>query len=283
MQNDKMSGDEISDEYRAIHSRFSGSADELAPVIFPSAPQSLNRFVDYAQRLAMRRAFKYLTTRLGNVEWCEVRVLDLGCGRGRWSRQFARLGAHVTGVDISPEAVRLLAREMPSQRFICQDLRQLSLPGENFDVISSVTVMQHLAPEHQVHVFKEVRTRLKAGGYLVILENIADFRAKRVFPHTVAEWVGLAENAGLKHCLLWPANFHVLFQLASWIHKQFRRNSAPARSDASSYWAAPAMWKKILIPALAWASYPIEWLLHNMPIVAGSHGLFIFSNCRKTS
>jgi len=37
-------------------------------------------------------------------------VLDLGCGRGRWSKEYAARGARVTGVDISQEAISMLER-----------------------------------------------------------------------------------------------------------------------------------------------------------------------------
>ncbi|MEU2565084.1 class I SAM-dependent methyltransferase [Streptomyces longispororuber] len=33
------------------------------------------------------------------------RVVDIGCGGGRWTRQLAQWGAHVTGYDYSPEAL----------------------------------------------------------------------------------------------------------------------------------------------------------------------------------
>lgn len=39
-----------------------------------------------------------------------LRVLDLGCGQGWFSRQLARHGARVTGVDVSSEMLRLARR-----------------------------------------------------------------------------------------------------------------------------------------------------------------------------
>src|SRR5256885_1605136 len=41
------------------------------------------------------------------------RVLDIGCGEGQSSVMLAKLGAHVTGIDISPGAIEA-ARESAS-------------------------------------------------------------------------------------------------------------------------------------------------------------------------
>ena len=42
---------------------------------------------------------------LGSVSGC--RVLDYGCGQGEESVYLAKMGAHVTAIDISPVGVRL--------------------------------------------------------------------------------------------------------------------------------------------------------------------------------
>jgi predicted TPR repeat methyltransferase len=38
-------------------------------------------------------------------------LIDLGCGEGRYTRSFARRGAHMTGVDISPRMLELARQE----------------------------------------------------------------------------------------------------------------------------------------------------------------------------
>ena len=73
--------------------------DQLSPVCYPDESGMLNRLYDFGHRMGMREVFK----RLGDLKG--KRVLDIGCGRGRWSKEFAGRGAEVLGVDWSREAI----------------------------------------------------------------------------------------------------------------------------------------------------------------------------------
>src|ERR1700690_3569918 len=112
----KMSAEEMSDYYLHLHQEAvrRDRGDFLAAVIGPDAKMVVNRFTDFAHRLGMKRAFSVLENQCGSLS--NRSVLDVGCGRGRWSKEFAARGARVTGVDISPEAISLLATEMPQHR-----------------------------------------------------------------------------------------------------------------------------------------------------------------------
>jgi len=83
---------------------FEHGAGEFAPVTHPDGTLWENSFTDYAHRLRMNFVFLYLAQKIHL--WQDLWILDLGCGRGRWSRQCAILGANVVGADISLEAAR---------------------------------------------------------------------------------------------------------------------------------------------------------------------------------
>ncbi|KAK4534319.1 hypothetical protein CDCA_CDCA01G0344 [Cyanidium caldarium] len=68
-----------------------------------------------------------------------VRVLDVGCGGGLVSEPLARLGAQVTGLDASAEAIAV-ARARQEQ------LRQLVANAEGAEVSVSATVRRQLQP-----------------------------------------------------------------------------------------------------------------------------------------
>lgn len=75
------------------------------------------------------------------------RVLDVACGEGYGSAMLASVAAHVTGVDISAEAVTHAAQRYSSienLRFRVGDAANLKLPGKKFDVITSFETLEHL-------------------------------------------------------------------------------------------------------------------------------------------
>jgi SAM-dependent methyltransferase len=147
--------------------RFAAEGAGLAAVCAYGMPGYYNRAIDLEQRLALA---PWLRVRSG------CRVLDLGCGVGRWSRLVAARGAMVTGVDISPTMIGEARRRAHSDgvadrcRFEVGDISALDLQGE-FDLVLGVTVLQHvLDPKALRMALMRVRSRIAPGGRLVLLE-----------------------------------------------------------------------------------------------------------------
>lgn len=267
--------------YRGIHRTWLETApqDSLTPVTSPKEPRWVNRFVDFAHRLGMKKAFAFLRSSLGSLQGrC---VLDLGCGRGRWTREYASRGCRVTGVDISSEAVNLLAQEMPEHCFLCQDISRLRVPNETFDIVNSVTVLQHMPEESQREAIRHATGALKTGGYLVLLENTTDFASRVVFPHPPKEWVGMAEASGLQLCGCWGSNYEVLFRALPRVKRLLRgskpRNRNASRAGAGGQGRPPTRRLKSRLRSLmAVASFPLEWFLSKVPVAEPSHQVMIF-------
>jgi SAM-dependent methyltransferase len=75
-------------------------------------------------------------------------ILDVACGQGVLCRALHNLGAKVTGVDVSPELLRL-ARERsdPAIRYVQADARDLSsLPADHFSAALCVLSIQNINP-----------------------------------------------------------------------------------------------------------------------------------------
>ena len=94
------------------------------------------------------------------------RVLDVGCGAGIDLVRFAKGGALVSGVDISPSAVAL-ARQNFSQQSLEADLREadgehLPYADGTFDLVFAHGVLQY-TPNSRALV-EECRRVLKPGG-----------------------------------------------------------------------------------------------------------------------
>ncbi|MEV8146098.1 class I SAM-dependent methyltransferase [Specibacter sp. NPDC078709] len=77
------------------------------------------------------------------------RALDLGCGRGTYSSELARLGWDVTGIDAAPEAIAgAQARGDASVHYVLGDATQLSLTElGTFDLFVDIGCFQGL--DHQ--------------------------------------------------------------------------------------------------------------------------------------
>jgi ubiquinone/menaquinone biosynthesis C-methylase UbiE len=100
-------------------------------------------------------------------------VLDVGCGEGYHTFYAARFAKHVTGLDVSPDALALAeqraARERVSNvRFVCSDLTKPPLPDASFDcVIAYGDVIGHI-PEYDAALAQ--LARLCKPGALMVLD-----------------------------------------------------------------------------------------------------------------
>lgn len=92
------------------------------------------------------------------------RVLDVGCGTGRYLRALSKLGFDVTGVDANPELVRA-NREAGFRCFTVEEFRQVA---DTYDVMLMSHVIEHFAPHDLVSFMDNYLDRLKVGGKLVI-------------------------------------------------------------------------------------------------------------------
>jgi 2-polyprenyl-3-methyl-5-hydroxy-6-metoxy-1,4-benzoquinol methylase len=72
-------------------------------------------------------------------------VIDVGCGGGRWSYGFAKLGCIVTSVDISEGPCRITKQNVPQAEVIMSDLFELSvvLKERKFDIVWCWGVIHH--------------------------------------------------------------------------------------------------------------------------------------------
>jgi ubiquinone/menaquinone biosynthesis C-methylase UbiE len=107
--------------------------------------------------------------------WKGRRVLEVGCGIGTDTINFARHGATVTAVDLSPQSLEL-ARQRAGVygladriRFVAGNAEILSelLPAETYDLVYSFGVLHHTP--HPERAISELRKFLRPGGVLKIM------------------------------------------------------------------------------------------------------------------
>lgn len=117
-----------------------------------------------------------------------VAALDLGCGGGLVSGPLARMGAELTAIDASPEAIGA-ARAYAEQAglaidFQCTTAEALLDIGVRFDLVTALEIVEHVA---DVNVFLAAASALVKPGGALILSTINRTPQARALAITGAE------------------------------------------------------------------------------------------------
>jgi 2-polyprenyl-3-methyl-5-hydroxy-6-metoxy-1,4-benzoquinol methylase len=240
--------------------RFAGQGAGLAAVCSYGMPEFYNRMIHSCQRLALEPWFDI---------WPGARVLDVGCGVGRWSSILALRGAHVTGVDLSPTMINEARRRADANgvgdrcRFLVQDLTQLDA-GEQFDLVLGVTVLQHILDAVSVReALQRMTAHLAPGGRMVLLEA-APARIAKHCDTTVfrarhrSTYIQLFEECGLELRALTgvdPAPFK------TWLLPHLRK--------------LPGLLSLISIALVTGLSAPVDMLFGRRAVGSSWHAVFV--------
>ena len=103
-------------------------------------------------------------------------ILDLGCGQGFFSREFAKAGAKIIGVDLSPELIAIAQKNsLKNAAYHIGSAEDLNFIKNNtLDKIVMILSIQNIDNVHKV--FQECRRILKPNGKLFIAMNHPAFR-----------------------------------------------------------------------------------------------------------
>jgi SAM-dependent methyltransferase len=93
-----------------------------------------------------------------------ARILDAGCGSGRFMVELARRGT-VTGVELSDTSVQL-ARRRAIGEVVAGSVTEMPFADDSVDLTVSLDVIEHL--EDDVAALREFRRTVAPGGALLI-------------------------------------------------------------------------------------------------------------------
>lgn len=167
------------------------------------------RFVDEVWRGVVRRRFELTLDRLEPI--AGTRILDVGCGSGRYCIAYARRGAaEVVGVDFAPEMVRLAEAHAASAgvtdrcRFVVGTFPE-ACGGRDFDAASAMGFFDYVPdPVPLVRTMREITRSTIVMSFPKSREWRAPVRRLRfrlrgcpLFLYSHARVTGVLRDAGI--------------------------------------------------------------------------------------
>jgi ubiquinone/menaquinone biosynthesis C-methylase UbiE len=253
----------------------------FSAVLHPDAPRWFNITIDQLQEKAWRKG----------LEHCQLnehsRVLDVGCGTGRWLRRYRQEKVHPVGLDATYEMLRRAADGGLICPLVVSRAQELPFRGETFQIVSAVTVIQHLPSADQRNAIREMARVLQPGGHLMLLDLIRG-SGRHIFPRRPKAWIAEVESAGLsldswtgQEYFLFDRAFVSVVQTARKLTGHVPNNKIPMEDDLSGEAAQQSSLERALywrlrkvtcrlsakFEPLAQRLCPREW---------ATHGLFVF-------
>lgn len=138
--------------------------------------------------------------------WHGAEVLDVGAGTGFYVNRWQRLGARVTGLDLTDIAVDELSRGFPAARFVRADIGQpldaTLLSPASFDAASAMDVLFHIVDDAEyARAFVNIAGLLRPGGWFLWSDNFLRHPTERIthqVSRTLEESTRAVEAAGLE-------------------------------------------------------------------------------------
>ena len=100
-------------------------------------------------------------------------VLDIGCGGGLLCEPLARLGAKVTGLDASAEAINAARQHAEKSElditYVCGSVEDFAQTANRYDVITALEILEHVA---DINSFLKGAARLLKPGGILLLSTV---------------------------------------------------------------------------------------------------------------
>ncbi len=97
------------------------------------------------------------------------RVLDLGCGNGRFFEIFNDKKVDYTGVDFSERLIEIAKNKYPNGNFLVSSAFNLPFPDNLFDRVLCIAVLHHIpSKELRLKFLKEIKRIMKPKGMLIL-------------------------------------------------------------------------------------------------------------------
>ncbi len=262
-----------------IERRFgSADRDDFAAVIHPDSPPWFNILKDRIQHRAWILGLEKAAIPSGST------VLDLGCGTGRWIRRYVQRGMSPVGLDATDGMLRRAAARGSASSLTLGHIQELPFRDATFDLVSDVTVIQHVQTRDHQQILSEMARVLRPDGYVLLIELIRG-NAPHIFPRRATDWSDAANAAGLTQIYARGVEYFLMDRAFVGFVQMLRRATGiagkpvlPGQSKSGSaqqkpfnrkiFWALRRITcavSEILEPA-AQTMLPVQWATHALMV-----------------
>jgi len=124
------------------------------------------KFKKYGPRVAdIEKAFSY-------VGKPNPKVLELGCGDGRDTKEILKRTNDYLGIDLSKELIKIAKKETPKARFILVDFEKINFMS-GIDIVFAFAALLHSDKESVRDILAKAAKSLNKSGIFLYLQNMA--------------------------------------------------------------------------------------------------------------
>lgn len=121
------------------------------------------------------------------------KILDLGCGNGRFYELFKEKQVNYYGLDNSEKLIEIAKRKYPQASFIIGDALKMPFADKFFDKIFSIAVFHNFPSQDlRIEFLNETKKVLKPGGLLILtvwnFHQLQDY--KLLIKYTILKLLG---------------------------------------------------------------------------------------------
>ena len=276
---ERLTSSQLSEYWRGLsRQHLEGSRDGYEVICYAGMPGWFNAFMHRYQVKAFRRLLR-------DESFAGADVLDVGTGVGRWARWYASWpDARVTGIDIEAERLERARSLGGGARYELMPADALTFEDGSFDVVNSVTVLQHVPHDVKRAAIAQIGRVLRPGGRVVLFE-ITDMHddAPHVFPWTAGEWRNAFAAHGMRVRRTVGEQYIPLLRALKSAHSAAHSDASRTEIDAlkaGRKMLADRAKMAVLFGAVA-ASYPVEEVCRFLPPSAARITGFLFEKERR--
>jgi tRNA (uracil-5-)-methyltransferase TRM9 len=158
---------------------------EVAEEIIKSVKESFNLIAeDFSlTRERLWEDIKFLFDHLQKGE----KVLDLGCGNGRFYPWFQEKEVEYVGIDFSPRLIEIAKKNFSQGNFYLGNAFELPFKNSEFNAVFAIALLHHIpSNELRLKTLSEIKRVLKKDGLFAL--TVWNLWQKRYFKYLISEF-----------------------------------------------------------------------------------------------